>query len=345
MIGPSLLMRLRTHLPTTPAALAATLLALVVVSLLLVRLADFVVLDASWHGTAADCRASAGLCWAFLRERGATFVYGYYPVEERWRLDLLLALVLLAGLLVATLRRHKIAAAAGAFLLPAVGAAFVLGGVLGAPPPSTAQLGGFCLTLLLSLAAIAMGLPFGLGLALMRESDMPVLRVIAASWIEWWRGLPTIVVLFFAIAAFPLLVPPNTEIDKVLRVLAAFTFLTSALFAEALRAGLRAVGAGQSQAARALSLKPLMTLRLVVLPQALGIAAPNIVNVSIALIKETTLVLVIGLYDLFGMIQNATVDPRFASESVTLTGYAMAACGYLLLCFGLSSIARRLEKR
>jgi general L-amino acid transport system permease protein len=345
MIGPSLLMRLRTHLPTTPAALAATLLALVVVSLLLVRLADFVVLDASWHGTAADCRASAGLCWAFLRERGATFVYGNYPVEERWRLDLLLALVLLAGLLVATLRRHKIAAAAGAFLLPAVGAAFVLGGVLGAPPPSTAQLGGFCLTLLLSLAAIAMGLPFGLGLALMRESDMPVLRVIAASWIEWWRGLPTIVVLFFAIAAFPLLVPPNTEIDKVLRVLAAFTFLTSALFAEALRAGLRAVGTGQSQAARALSLKPLMTLRLVVLPQALGIAAPNIVNVSIALIKETTLVLVIGLYDLFGMIQNATVDPRFASESVTLTGYAMAACGYLLLCFGLSSIARRLEKR
>lgn len=206
-----------------------------------------------------------------------------------------------------------------------------------------AAFGGLALTLAVAGVAIVLGLPAGLLLALMRTSDLPLARWTAVAWIELWRGLPTVAVLFLAVTVFPLLTPPGVEPSKLLRVLAAFTLMTAALFAEAIRGGLESLPATQREAGLALGLGRWRTLRLVLLPQALAAALPNIVNVCVALVKETTLVVVIGLYDLFGIVQAAIVDPAWASPQVTATGYAAAAAGFWLVCFGLSRLSRRLE--
>jgi general L-amino acid transport system permease protein len=205
------------------------------------------------------------------------------------------------------------------------------------------QFGGLLLTVLTALFAIVTGLPLGIGLALMRTSRLPVLAVIAAIWIEVWRGIPTVLALFLAVTVFPLLTPPGVEFDKLIRALLVFTVLTSALFAEAVRGGLNSVGKGQPEAATSLGLSRWQGLRLIVLPQALSVATPNIVNACVALIKETTLILVVGLYDLFGIVQTMVVDPQWAGGPVTTTGYFAAAFGFWLICFSLSRLSRRFE--
>jgi general L-amino acid transport system permease protein len=152
-----------------------------------------------------------------------------------------------------------------------------------------------------------------------------------------------VLALFLAVTVFPLLTPPGVEFDKLIRALIVFTVLTSALFAEAVRGGLNSVGKAQGEAAIALGLSRWQSLRRIVLPQALSVATPNIVNVCVALIKETTLILVVGLYDLFGIVQTMVVDPQWVGGPVTATGYLAAAAGFWIICFSLSRLSRRFE--
>lgn len=302
----------------------------------------FLLIDAVWSGGADACRTGSGACWPFVVERGSSMVFGFVP---RALQVALIAVVLGLALAPLALRmlpetiprtgRHAIWTAV--VVIPLC-AALLAGG-----PPRLSDLGGVLLTLTVSAFALITGLPLGIGLALMRTSKLPVARVVATLWIEIWRGIPTVVALFFAIAVFPLLVPKDVDISKLLRALLAFTALTSALFAEAIRGGLQSIASEQREAAQSLGLGTFATIRLVVLPQALMISMPNIVNISVALIKETTLILLVGLYDLFGIVQTAIVDPKWTGGSVTATGYIIAAGFYLLVCVALSKLARGLE--
>lgn len=297
---------------------------------------DFLASNATWRGTVEDCRRASGFCWPFVRESLLPLLRGYGLGRDRWW-ELALVGTLAVIVVAAPGGRRRIVACAVIPLL--VAAAGLLFG-----PAASAGFGGACLTIALSVCSIALGLPAGIVLALMRESRLPVLRWLAGIWIEVWRGVPTVVVLFLAVTVFPLLVPDGTAVTKLVRALAAFVVLTSALFAEAMRAGLRGVPDTQREAATALGLGAVGTLRRVVLPQAVAIALPSFVNVSVALLKETTLILIVGLYDIFGVVQLAVVNPRFASRSVTLTGYAVAAAAYLVLCGGLSLVASVLAR-
>jgi general L-amino acid transport system permease protein len=307
---------------------------------------DWLVIEAKWRISApAECRAALGACWPFVADNIGRLLYGYYPAPERWRPDVALALAALAlAYLLSRRRKHRGVAPALAIAAPLIAGVLLFGGVLGLPPVPPVQFGGLLLTCLTALFAIVTGLPLGIGLALMRVSRLPVLTALAAIWIEVWRGIPTVLALFFAVTVFPLFTPVGFEIDKLIRALLVFTILTSALFAEAVRGGLNAIGQAQGEAATALSLSRWQALRLVILPQALRTATPSIVNVCVALIKETTLILVVGLYDLFGIVQTMVVDPQWVGGPVTATGYVTAAAGFWTICFSLSRLSRSFER-
>jgi general L-amino acid transport system permease protein len=309
-------------------------------------LLDFLVLSASWRGTRlADCAGADGACWPFVNARFDQFIYGVYPRAERWRVDT--ALVLAAGvaaLLTFRPLRRRIGIALGLLLLWPVAAGVLLrGGVAGLVAVEPAKWGGLILTLFMAATAIAIALPMGILLALARRSERPVIRALALCWIEFWRGVPMLAVLFVAVSMFPLFVPAEIELDRLVRAMAAFVIVTGAFMAEAVRGGLQAIPAGQFEAARALGLGYWRTTRLVTLPQALPIALPSIVNIAIIVFKETTLVIVVGVFCLLGSIQVAATSPEWISEQAILTGYAVAAAVYWLFCFGLSRVGLRLE--
>jgi general L-amino acid transport system permease protein len=331
----------------TPMQSFLSSLVLLLAAAIAVWALDWLVVEAIWRIAApSECRTAAGACWPFLSTRVGNLIYGYYPPAERWRPDIAFALAaLMIAWLLARQHKHRGAATALAIIVPVMGGILLFGGMFGLEPVPPSQFGGLLLTLLTSLFAIVTGLPLGIGLALMRTSKLPVLRVLASIWIEVWRGVPTVLALFLAVTVFPLLAPHGLEIDKLIRALLVFTVLTSALFAEAVRGGLNSVGDGQPEAATSLGLSRWQGLRLIVLPQALGVAIPNIVNVCVALIKETTLILVVGLYDLFGIVQTMVVDPQWAGGPVTATGYLAAAFGFWVICFSLSRLSRRFERR
>lgn len=327
---------------------AVTLICAALIAGIGAALADFLIVSAAWHGTKlADCTASEGACWPFVRTRFGQFIYGVYPVAERWRIDtaLLLAAAHAALLAIPALRRRTSAALVLLLLWPLAAGVLLHGGVAGLAAVEPAKWGGLILTLFMAAAAIAIALPMGILLALARRSERPIIRALALCWIEFWRGVPMLAVLFVAVSMFPLFMPAEIELGRLTRAMAAFVIVTGAFMAEAVRGGLQAIPAGQLEAARALGLGYWRTTRLVTLPQALPIAMPSIVNIAIVVFKETTLVIVVGVFCLFGMIQLAATSPEWISEQAILTGYAVAAAIYWIFCFGLSRVGLRLEAR
>jgi general L-amino acid transport system permease protein len=188
-------------------------------------------------------------------------------------------------------------------------------------------------------------LPVGILLALGRRSEMPMVRVCSITFIEFVRGVPLITVLFMASVMLPLFVPERFAPDKLVRALIGVAMFASAYMAEVVRAGLAAVPRGQYEAARALGLPYWRMYALVILPQALRVTLPNIVNTFIALFKDTTLVFVVGIFDFLRTIEAARGDPKWASPDVSITGYAFAALFYFVCCYGMSRYARRAEAR
>jgi general L-amino acid transport system permease protein len=192
---------------------------------------------------------------------------------------------------------------------------------------------------------IVTSLPLGIILALGRRSQMPAVKILSVTFIEFVRGVPLITVLFMASVMLPLFVPDSWSPDKLLRALVAVAIFSSAYMAEVVRAGLQAVPRGQFEAARALGLGYVAMMRLVVLPQALKVTIPNIVNSYVALFKDTTLVFVVGLFDFLRTVETASVDPKWATPVTSATGYVFAALFYLLCCSLMSGYARRIERR
>ena len=222
-------------------------------------------------------------------------------------------------------------------------ALWLMAGGYGLAPVSTTAWGGIPVTLLLATSALIIGLPLGIVMAGARNSDAPTAKMLSTLWIEVIRGVPLISVLFLANTLLPLFVPGGGGIDKLLRAQIALTIFASAYLAEAVRAGLRAVANTQTEAAQSLGMTPAMTLRLVVLPQALQTSLPGIINTAIAIFKDTSLITIIGLFDLLGAVRAAGRDPVWLAFDIE--GYLFAAVIYFGFCFVMSRYGLWLERR
>jgi general L-amino acid transport system permease protein len=290
----------------------------------------------------AACKDAAGACWAFIATKHRFILFGLYPYDEQWRA--LLASALIVGLLAASCDRRlwdrRLLLIWIAVL--AVVAMLMLGGVLGLPYVPTEQWGGLPLTLVLSVVGIGGAFPLAIVLALGRRSHLPVIRALSVTYIEIVRGVPLVSVLFMASVMFPLFLPEGLTIDKVLRAQIGFILFAAAYLAEAVRGGLQAVPKGQYEAADALGLSTAQKLRLVILPQALRASIPPIVNQFIATFKDTSLVVIIGLYDLLTTTRIALTDPPWRPYYVE--AYITSALVYFIFCIFLSRASLRLER-
>ncbi|KAF1043726.1 amino acid ABC transporter permease [Xylophilus sp.] len=329
----------------TPLRLATSAGLGLVLGWVCIHVVDWAVLHAVFRADAGACRAARhGACWGVVVEKWRVLVFGRYPYEAQWRPAV--ATALLAG--VTLLSAWPGAWRRGLALLWAVAlpAAVLLmrGGVVGLEPVPTSRWGGLPLTIGLTVVALALAFPLGLALALARRSRWPLARTLAASWIELVRGVPLISVLFMASFLLPLLWPAGWRPDVLLRVLIGMAIFIAAYLAETIRGGLQAVPRGQVDAAVALGMAPWAVQRHIVLPQALRAVVPALTNSVVGTLKDTSLVTVVGLYELTGALGLALGgDPVW--RPFYLEGYLFIALVYWVLCFGLSRYSRWLEAR
>jgi len=301
-------------------------------------------LDAIWLSPdSRPCRAEgAGACWALIAEKHRFILFGTYPYEQHWRPGV--AILLLLALYVASaLRRFWRPALALAWLggLALIGL-LMWGGVPGLPYVENERWGGLALTLLLATFGIAFAFPISILLALGRRSRLPAVRAICVGWIELVRGVPLISLLFMASVMLPLFLPEGVSIDKLLRALIAMIVFAAAYLAEVVRGGLQAVPHGQVEAADALGLGYARKTLLVILPQALRIAIPPLVNTFIAFFKDTSLVVIIGLFDLLTSIKVALGEPMWSGFGVE--AYLFASLVYFVFCYAMSRYSQDLER-
>lgn len=327
----------------SPSRAATSLLLIALIAWLGWGLLQWGAVNAVWSGTGQDCRAAlGGACWAFVREKLRFFLFGLYPAEEHWRAALATVVVMTLGglsMLPRFFRPWLPALWIAGFAL----ALWLMGGGFGLAPVPTTAWGGIPVTLLLATSALIIGFPLGIMLGVARNSNAPTARMIATGWIEMIRGVPLISILFLANTLLPLFLPGGANVDKLLRAQIALTIFASAYLAEAVRAGLRAVPPTQTEAAESLGLSRFGALRLVVLPQALQTALPSIVNTAIAIFKDTSLITIIGLFDLLGTVRAAGRDPAWLGFEIE--GYVFAAAVYFAFCFVMSRYGLWLETR
>jgi general L-amino acid transport system permease protein len=344
---------LRVRLFDGPLNIVLTIVSVAVIAAIAVPLARFLVVDAIWDGASrVDCLAETvghpvGACWPFIGAKFTQLVYGFYPGSEQWRVDLtfVLGALLLLPLLIPRVP-YKLANAVLFFGVFPVVAFFVLvGGRFGLEHVETRSWGGLLVTLVVAGTGIAVSLPLGILLALGRRSQLPVVRAMSVIFIEFWRGVPLITILFFATYMLPLFLPDTWTMDSLLRVLVGTALFASAYMAEVVRGGLQAIPRGQQEAGEALGLGYWRIMGLIVLPQALRLVIPGIVNTFIGLFKDTTLVLIVAIFDFLGQMRAAFADPNWATPSTLFTGFAFAGIVYFVFCFGMSRYSVFVERR
>ncbi|MFT5658219.1 MAG: general L-amino acid transport system permease protein [Gammaproteobacteria bacterium] len=307
---------------------------------------DWAFLSSTWSGeTRADCSNQDGACWVFIANRFDQIMYGFYPDELHWRPNLA-GLGLIALTIPLFIKSFKYKNWLSAFILiiyPVICYVLIHGGWFGFEVVETTKWGGLMLTLILSAVGIVASLPIGVLLALGRRSNMPLVKSVCVIYIEFWRGIPLITVLFMASVMLPLFFPEGSDFDKLLRALIGITMFQSAYMAEVIRGGLQAIPRGQYEAAEALGLNYPKSMGLVILPQALKLVIPGIVNTFIALFKDTTLVLIIGLFDVLAIIQLGLTDADWLGFDTE--GYVFAAAVFWIFCFSMSRYSIALEAK
>jgi general L-amino acid transport system permease protein len=344
---------MRARLFDRPANAALTVISGAIIVLLLWPAIRFLVIDAVWEGASRiDCLPEtigreAGACWPFIWAKLPQLMYGFYPQGERWRVDLTYALgvILLVPLLIPRVPYKGMNAILFFAVFPTVGFFLLVGGALGLAHVETRLWGGLLITLVISFTGIMFSLPLGIVLALGRRSELPIIRTLCIAFIEIWRGVPLITVLFFATYMLPFFLPGSWKIDGLLRVLIGVVLFAGAYMAEVVRGGLQAIPRGQFEAAMALGLGYWRIMGLVILPQALRLVIPGIVNSFIALFKDTSLVLIVAMFDLLGQLRAAFADPTWATPVTLFTGFAFAGMIYFLVSFGMSRYALFMERR
>lgn len=328
----------------TPSNAVITVLLVLLLAWALPPLIRWGVADATWSAMDRRGCGSDGACWAFVRARWALFFYGPYPPPERWRVDLAGAVLVMALLAALFLRRGRgwalLALVAG---VPIVAGVLLAGGLFGLPPVATADWGGLLLNVVLCFVAVAAAIPIGTLLALGRRAQLPFIRALCTALVEFWRGVPILAVLFMGLVLLPMMLPPGWRMDTLLRAAAVLVFFISAYMAEVIRGGLQGIGNGQYEAAKALGLHPIQAHLTVILPQAMRIAVPGIVNLIVDLFKDTTLVSIVGLFDLMGVVNQSLKDQAWLGHPTE--GYVFAALVFFVCCLLISVAGSVLERR
>jgi general L-amino acid transport system permease protein len=339
---------LRANLFSSVANSLTTLVLLALLIKGLAGLAQWGIWDAVWDTSGNDssaCRAvrGVGACWAVIPEKYRFILFGTYPFEQQWR-PALAVLVFIALFYLSTRRffwrRELVYLWMAALILIGV---LMWGGVLGLPFVSQERWGGLPVTLILATFGLAFGFPLGIFVALGRRSRLPAIRSLCVLYVELIRGVPLISLLFMASVMFPLFMPGGFNLDKLLRAQIAIVLFAGAYLAEVIRGGLQAVPRGQHEAADALGLSYWRKNRLIILPQAIRHVIPPLVNTFIAFFKDTSLVLIIGIFDLLTTAKTAIIDPVWQQFSVEV--YLFVATIYFAFCFAMSRFSRRLESQ
>jgi general L-amino acid transport system permease protein len=299
-------------------------------------------IDSSWTTTGAECQAVGGACWSVVSKNIRFIIFGFFPYEWQWR-PLLAMIILFTLLFVSRNRRYwnkwlGYLWLIGLFLMGLL----LKGGLFGLPPVESTKWSGLPLTLLLSVFGLTAAYPLGVLLALGRQSNMPAIKSLSVVYIETIRGVPLISLLFMSSVMFPLFLPEGITINNILRAQVAIILFTAAYIAEVVRGGLQAISRGQYEAAESLGLNYYQKMRLIILPQALKIVIPPSVGILISAFKDTSLVVIIGLFDLLKTTQTTLSDPRWMGFSVE--AYIFIALIYFTGCFSMSSYSRRLER-
>jgi general L-amino acid transport system permease protein len=336
---------LRRNLFSSVTNTLLTLLVLALLWLVVPPFFEWAVTNATVGGDSKEACTGDGACWTFIKLRLHTFFWGHYPDAELWRL--LVAAALLIAFATPVMRdrvRHR-----GIFvvllltLFPLLAGILLVGGAAGLPFVDTNLWGGLMLDVIISFVTVAGALPLGILLALGRRSQLPVVRIFSIGFIELWRGVPLLTVLFMSAVMVPLFLPYGVSIDRLIRAMVAFTLFNAAYMAETVRGGLQGVPVEQEEAAYSVGLKWWQVQVFVTLPQALRIVVPGIVNNIVDLFKDTSLVTIIGLADLLGAVNQSLKDPAWLG--LAKEGYVFTAVLFFVCCFSMSSYGRRFERR
>ncbi len=335
---------LRKNLFSSVTSSILTILAVILLFYTIPSLLNWAFLDASWGGTDPElCKATEGACWTFINARLEQFIYGFYPDSEKWRINICFIsfAILIAYLVIPNLPKKGTVGLITITIFPVIAFFLISGGYFDLDTVTTDKWGGLMLTLVLSFVGIVASLPLGILFALGRQSDLPIIKSLSITFIEIWRGVPLITVLFMASFMFPFFLPEGVTFDNLLRAVIGIVLFASAYMAEVIRGGLQAIPKGQVEAAKSLGLSYPKTMFFIVMPQALKIVIPGIVNNFIGLFKDTTLVIIIGLFDFLGIIQAASQSPKWLSYNAE--GYVFAAAVYFIFCFSMSRYSIYLE--
>jgi general L-amino acid transport system permease protein len=344
---------MRGRLLDRPANVLLTAISALIIVLVVWPTVKFLFINAVWDGASrVDCLPETvghevGACWPFIKAKLPQLMYGFYPQDERWRVDITYALgvILLVPLLIPRIPGKGLNAFLFFAVFPVLGFFLLVGGAFGLAHVETRLWGGLLITLVISFTGIILSLPLGVMLALGRRSNLPIVRMLSVAFIEIWRGVPLITVLFFATYMLPFFLPTDWRIDGLLRVLIGVVLFSGAYMAEVVRGGLQAISRGQFEGAMALGLGYWRMMGLVILPQALRLVIPGIVNSFISLFKDTSLVLIVAIFDLLGQLRAAFADPTWATPVTLFTGFAFAGMIYFSVSFGMSRYALSMERR
>ena len=308
-------------------------------------LLNWLIFDADFVGSAKEDCTSGGACWVFVKVWFKRFMYGMYPNPEQWRINtaFFILFVLIGAAFFVPPKYKKYIILFMLFIYPIIGIKLISGGIFGLKWIETGAWGGLSLTLIVSAFALILCFPIGMFLALGRRSELPAIKYSSIGFIEIWRGVPLITVLFMSAVMFPMFLPDGTYMDKLMRVVIAITLFEAAYMAEVIRGGLQALPRGQYDAAKSLGMGYWRLHLFVILPQALKLVIPGIANTFLALVKDTPLIFVVGLLELAGMIGLAKTNPKWLGMAIE--GYVFAGLVFWVICYAMSRYSQRLEKR
>ncbi len=306
---------------------------------------NWFIFDADFLGNTKEDCTSGGACWVFIKVWLNRFVYGMYPDTEQWRINsaFIMLFLLVGASFFVPVKLKKYLLIFLIFVYPFIGLKLISGGDFGLKYVETGAWGGLSLTFIVSAFALILCFPIGMFLALGRRSSLPAIRYISIGFIELWRGVPLITVLFMSAVMFPMFLPDGTYVDKLIRVLIAITLFEAAYMAEVIRGGLQALPKGQYEAAKSLGMGYWRMHFLIILPQALKLVIPGIANTFLALVKDTPLIFVVGLLELAGMVNLAKTNPKWLG--MAMEGYVFAGLVFWIICYAMSRYSQNLEKK
>ncbi len=339
--------RLNKNINTNNFNAALTLLIIFLIIKAIPPVMNWMILDANISGDSKDACTGSGACWTYIKVWFKRFMYGMYPNEQIWRVNLaFIFLIFLAFVGFVTPQKYRnLLTLYYVLIYPII--AYILiyylisGGAFGLEWVETGAWGGLSLTFIVSFFSLIFCFPLGMALALGRRTDLPIIKYVSVGFIEFWRGVPLITVLFMSSVMFPMFLPEDFFMDKLVRVIIAISLFEAAYVAEVIRGGLQALPRGQYDAAKSLGMGYWKMHIFVILPQALKLVIPGMANTFLALVKDTPLIFVVGLSEIAGMLQMAKTNPKWLGFA--MEGYVFAAIIFWIICYAMSKYSYNLE--